>query len=215
MPKELIYPHFINCVEFIEDEFWKNIFEDLTFGETPNGCYISKKHLQSTVKGREFIYKIKPDDDPFVVYTTLIDIFTNRMKIVSPTDVEISRQSINDDECDTWSSIKKKSIKDIIITNFVIDMTNKYDIPKKKSKILLDMITLFMSLKIIGNNDINYNDGKITSINGLVYDEKRNTFKMDKNIEVECTAAELNEDNKQMVDEWKKLLKDLDKLTNV
>ena len=211
MSRELQYPHFLECTEFTEDEFWKNLFEDLSFAETPNGCFISKGHLQSTIKGREFIYKIKADDDPFIVYSTLTDIFTKKLKISSPTDVELSKVGLSSEECETWTSIKKKTIKDIIITNFVIDMSKQYNISVKKTKVLMDMITLFMSLKIISNTDIEYSNGKILSIIGLSYSPTLNTFKYDKSFEIDNVNMEINDDTSDMGLEWKKLIINLDK----
>ena len=40
--KDIVYPGFIECLQFTEDIFWENIFEDLAYGKTPYGTYISK-----------------------------------------------------------------------------------------------------------------------------------------------------------------------------
>ena len=54
----LAYPCFLSCTEYTEDEYWKNIFEDLAFGITPQGAYISKNYIISNTKNKEFVYKI-------------------------------------------------------------------------------------------------------------------------------------------------------------
>ena len=57
--KEIVYPIFLECVESIEDTFWKNTFEDLAYGKSPHGTYISNDFLICKSKDKEFNYKIE------------------------------------------------------------------------------------------------------------------------------------------------------------
>ena len=45
--KEIVYPIFLECFQYITDKFWLNIFEDLAYGKAPYGTYISKGSLTS------------------------------------------------------------------------------------------------------------------------------------------------------------------------
>ena len=55
---ELIYPFFIDCCKYTDDIFWKFVFEDLAYGKTPYGIYLTKNFLCCNYKGKEFSYKI-------------------------------------------------------------------------------------------------------------------------------------------------------------
>ena len=38
---DMIYPIFIDCMRYTDDIFWKNTFEELSYGKCPYGIYIS------------------------------------------------------------------------------------------------------------------------------------------------------------------------------
>jgi len=214
MSKELLYPHFLNCVDYTDDEFWKGVFEDMAFGETPQGIYISKNHVQCNVKGKEFVYKIKPDDNSGKVFSDLFNLFTTKIKLSSPTEMAASRQIVENESDivnELWSSIKKKSIKDIIITNYVIEISKEYDLPREESKRLLDMIILFITLKIISSQDIIYKNGHIKDISGLSFNREERTFKFDRDLDIDLSPIDTFNTDKQMIDEWKRFILGLEK----
>ena len=55
--RDIIYPVFLKTIQYTEDIFWKDTFENLSYSICPNGSYISKGFLCSSVKGNEFVYK--------------------------------------------------------------------------------------------------------------------------------------------------------------
>ena len=57
--REIVYPIFLECCQFTDDKFWENVFEDLAYGKTPYGTYISKDFLCCSYKKKEFSYKIE------------------------------------------------------------------------------------------------------------------------------------------------------------
>ena len=57
--REIIYPIFLNCCQFTNDPFWQNIFEELAYGKTSYGIYISKNFICCNQKRKEFSYKIE------------------------------------------------------------------------------------------------------------------------------------------------------------
>ena len=62
MKKELLYPIFLECCQYTSDIFWENIFEDLAYGKTPYGTYVSKNFLICNNKKKNFSYKITFND---------------------------------------------------------------------------------------------------------------------------------------------------------
>ena len=57
--KDIIYPIFLECCEYTKDEFWRSIFEDLAYGITPQGTFISKGSLCCSYKRKQFSYTIQ------------------------------------------------------------------------------------------------------------------------------------------------------------
>jgi hypothetical protein len=70
LKRDIIYPIFLKTVQYTEDSFWKDTFENLSYGICPIGSYISKGFICSSVKGKEFVFKFS-DKDPQVIYNEI------------------------------------------------------------------------------------------------------------------------------------------------
>ena len=58
--REVIYPIFLKCIDYTgNDTFWRETFEELSYGNCYQGSYINKGFLCSNIKGKEFIYLIE------------------------------------------------------------------------------------------------------------------------------------------------------------
>ena len=79
--KEIVYPIFLECLTFAEDNIWKNIFEDLAYGIAPYGTYISKNFLCCGYKDKEFSYKIDSSMNAQVLYTDIYNLITKLLYI--------------------------------------------------------------------------------------------------------------------------------------
>ena len=175
--KDIIYPIFLECSQFITDKFWDNIFEDLAYGKAPYGTYISKGSLTCKYKDKEFIYKIEKKD-PEILYNEVYVLLTKKLGLLSHQDKinkKIDFQNIEDEIKEgrkNWNSIRKKNIKDLLIENYVITMKNKYLLTIKQAKYLLSIIFIGMIFKIISVKDIEYRDGIITKIEGINFKKK-------------------------------------------
>ena len=83
--KEIIYPVFLECCQYTNDIFWENIFEDLAYGKTPYGTYISKDFLCCNYKDKEFSYKIekKPSNQ---LYSDIYGLLHKKLGLLSQRD---------------------------------------------------------------------------------------------------------------------------------
>lgn len=175
--KDIIYPIFLECSQFITDKFWENIFEDLAYGKSPYGTYISKGSLTCKYKDKEFIYKIEKKD-PKTLYTEVYILLTKKLGLLSHQDKlnkKIDFENIENEIKEgrkNWNSIRKKNIKDLLIENYVITMKNKYSLNIKQAKYLLSVIFIGMVFKIITVKDIVYKDGIINGISGVEFKKK-------------------------------------------
>ena len=182
--KEIIYPIFLECSQYITDKFWENIFEDLAYGKAPYGTYISKGSLTCKYKDKEFIYKIEKKNAK-LLYNDVYLLLTKKLGLLSHQDKlnkKIDFQNIEDEIKEgrkNWNSIKKKNSNDLLIENYVITMKNKYFLSMKQSKYLLSIIFIGMVLKIITVKDIDYSDGVINKIESISFENKKIIFEKD------------------------------------
>ena len=216
--REIIYPIFLECCQFTDDKFWENVFEDLAYGKTPYGTYISKDFLCCSYKKKEFSYKIEkklPKD----VYNDLYDLLTNKLGLLSPLEKSKKRKIFKDIEEDitesrkNWNDIKKKNIKELLIELYVTRMKNKHSLTLKQARYLLSIIFVGMIFKVITNKDVHYENGKIEHIDGIEISQKKIDVKKDLyNLENNFTPTIIL-DKSLMYDNWEKYLKELKKIS--
>ena len=215
--KDIIYPIFLECSQFITDKFWDNIFEDLAYGKAHYGTYISKGSLTCKYKDKEFIYKIEKKD-PEILYNEVYVLLTKKLGLLSHQDKinkKIDFQNIEDEIKEgrkNWNSIRKKNIKDLLIENYVITMKNKYLLTIKQAKYLLSIIFIGMIFKIISVKDIEYRDGIITKIEGINF--KKKEIILEKDIyDVKYNVSNILIDDKNLMSfNWEKYLEALKKI---
>lgn len=216
--REIIYPIFLECCQFTDDKFWENVFEDLAYGKTPYGTYISKDFLCCSYKKKEFSYKIEkklPKD----VYNDVYDLLTNKLGLLSPLEKSKKRKIFKDIEEDitesrkNWNDIKKKNIKELLIELYVARMKNKHSLTLKQARYLLSIIFVGMIFKVITNKDIDYKNGKIENIDGIEISHKKIDVKKDLyNLDNNFTPTIILDKN-LMYDNWEKYLKELKKIS--
>jgi hypothetical protein len=215
--KEIVYPIFLECCELIEDTFWKNVFEDLSYGKCPYGTYISKDFLCCNYKNKEFSYKIE-NKNPKQLYDDIYILFIKKLGLLSHQDKIEKKINFNNIETEikeyrkSWSNIRKKNIKDLLIENYVIEMKKKHSLTLKQARNLLSMIFIGMVFKVINVKDIDYEDGVIKNINGISFKNKQVIYEKDMyKFETNITSYIIIEKN-LMSDSWYKYLESLKKI---
>lgn len=214
LKKDILYPIFLKCCNFATNEFWKTIFEDLSYGKTPYGTYISKGFLCCNKKDKEFSYKIDECVSTETVYNDIVELF---MKIKILTDNDKNKCKIDEynefiktqlNECD-WNGIRKKSDRDMFIEKFVIEMKNIYKLSYLQARQLLNIIYICVIFKVISNMDIEYSNMKINKISGLTFFQGGYNF--EKNMFSNKKILKEVVEKKYMSDNWSKYLSFLDK----
>jgi hypothetical protein len=214
----LLYPIFLQCLQFTEDTFWQGIFHNLAYGKTPEGTYISNNMIICKQKNKNFQYRINPLDNPEEVYTILYNFYSNKLNILSSNELvkkklEFENYTVNfNTTYPTWNSIRRKNIQDTLIENFVIEIRTKYNLSLKQMRSLHTLISIGRMLKVIQTKDIQYENGKILSINGIEFANKRIIF--DK--EMYNSSVEVSNTNEEKIyylsDLWEKFIANIQKL---
>ena len=131
LKKEIVYPIFLECCQYTTDTFWENVFEDLAYGKTPYGTYISRDFLCCSYRKKDFSYKIERKETR-KVYEEVHNLLVNKLGLISPQE-RVKQKKLFDEyensmrfSRDSWSSIRKKSVKELLIELFVPRMKNKY-----------------------------------------------------------------------------------------
>jgi hypothetical protein len=216
--KEIIYPVFLECCQYTDDTFWENIFEDLAYGKAPYGTYISKDFICCSYKKKEFSYRIEKKDVK-TIYTEVYNLLTRKLGIFSQREKVKKRKAFTDleetikESRKSWSDIKKKNMKELLIELYVTRMKIKHSLSIKQARYLLSVIMLALAFKVITGDDIEYVNDHIVHIDGIDFTNKQVIVERDLyNLEVSF-APHIVLDKKLMSDNWDKYLKDLRKIT--
>ncbi|NCY24917.1 MAG: hypothetical protein EBX37_08630 [Alphaproteobacteria bacterium] len=174
--RDVVHEVFYEASQHIDDEFWKNFFIDLSKNKLGRKIHIDDKHVSHVSKRMNFSYNYE-GKRPQEIASELRKIISNTMCIYSDIDMtneaeglasivnEFKEAKTEDD----WKKVKNKKMKDHLITNFIINQKNKYQLKWSQAKDAYDMVTsalyLFRSHK---SADINMVNGEIESIDDIV-----------------------------------------------
>lgn len=155
------------------DPFWQQVLSDMALNKFPKGMYVHDDHVYCKIKNREFMYKYK-DKTADEIALQLCDLVRQNLYMVSIQD-HSNNMTMNqgklthDDSPNSWTAIKKKSMRETIILKFVLSKCNEHDFSRETKSSLFNSILLHILFKDISHNDILYNDNQIHSINGLTF----------------------------------------------
>lgn len=225
LKKEVLYPFFLEVCVFTQELFWKELFDNLAYGIPPNGSYIIKKNVNDTletveflccsIKTKEFSYKLerKPVE---VLYHEIKNLCLNKLLLVSNEDKIKKEQSfLNFSKTDdVWININKKITKDSFYEQYVMYIKEKFNLSVKETKEFFKELKLALLFKTINSKDIIFQDGKITNINGIVFQkEGKQKFVFTKDIyKTNIQQIDVKKPKKHLIDYWNKHLEKKQKM---
>ena len=128
----ILYPQLLKHKNV--EPFWKHILERVSIGDTPYGTRL----VQDVLVFQNQQLPLKNSN-----YEQVIEFFKHT--------VCLDLQYIHFEH---WKDIKRKSIKDNLIQNFIQRFSLKHNLNTNQSEYLLSLVQLFITLKKITPNDI-------------------------------------------------------------
>ena len=176
-PKEIIYPILSECADLAKDEFWKQLYHDLSAGKVTKGIFISHGVIQSTNKRNGFQYSIA-DKAPEVIIVELHHLITTHTSICSRKDVSKKQAFIEDLEKELvdyskgkWTSIKRKNLRMILLVDYALHLQKAHNLDWTATMAAHRTIVRAFDDKTHSSRDVEYEDGKIISIQDIELDD--------------------------------------------
>lgn len=168
--RDVLHPIFLECKAICNNEYWKNVFDDLAYGKYPKQIYISNQTIQSSNRKKPFSFIMKDKPAKEVMENT-ISILTCFTDLISSEEIKKKKDG-NDlhkrDNWNYWKDIKRKYIKDILLMNYCLELKKDYGLSTKSTSCLYQgLIYRIYSGQI---TDIVMKDRKIESIPALTID---------------------------------------------
>lgn len=180
----VVHPIFLDCSQLTDDPLWKSVFENAAYGKFPRGFTYREGVLTYKVRSKTFTFEV-----PQVAYEALpqcVDFIKRTSKIASKADREQDRAEIEErlqnqvtlDKC-SWSDIKKKKVKALLISSFIEEVARNYHMTSKQKEYFKTVLNVGFSLGYLDKDDIVFEHGQVRSITGLIYDNTLRKFVID------------------------------------
>lgn len=172
--RKIVYPIFLICRNQVHDLFWKKVFENLAYGEAPKGVTLEQNRLCS--KKKEFDYSFS-EKDPDQICQELVNIFSTTFGLKVKSDLsrkkeifeQFQKTNSSRKEEDVWGKIKKRSLKENLLQDFVLEMGKKYSLSLEQKRKLHFFLSAGLTFKIFQSSDIQMKNGIIESVRGVEF----------------------------------------------
>lgn len=187
MQKPTVFPIFLECLSYTLDPYWQQVFEDCSRGKFPKGSGIDSSGNSVFFKSQtNNAQSFKLEKEPELLFKQLKELFNTKLGMRSKKDrsniceeIEVLKEQLELLYTGTWTSIRKKSIKDALIRNFVLELKELYSLDSTQTSQLKELLQIGFLFNWILPESVVYDDKKISEIKGLVYDESIKKFELD------------------------------------
>jgi len=175
MKKIIQYPIFIKFLNYVNDPFWRFIYEDMAYSRCPYGLYLQKNYLCCNIKNKEFVYKLEENKSVEECFNDINNLLKLRVGLLSEKERIIQKDSLVKirNKKDDWLKVKKKMIRETLLEKFVMDKSIQYYLSIGVINKMLCLLIIGLIFKTINSKDISYKNGVIENINGFVFFPKK------------------------------------------
>ena len=211
MKTKITYPYLLECCNYTTDAYWKSVFTNLSCGIPPHGVYIHKDFLVCNYKDKAFSYKLG-SKSPEESFADIYKLFKTKLQMVSLEDILEKQGEIDSLNkkiiYNNWLDIKRKTIKDILIEDFVLYQKDKFGLTFKQARDILNIINIGLTFKYINYKDIVMDQGSISDITSLVVVDKPFNVKcnMFSSADIKPSPAIIFKMDTSITKEWEKYI---------
>lgn len=204
----LIYPVFSECKDYTLDPYWQEIFLNCARNKFPKNMKYNNKNNSVSIKipGTKKIEIVELPENHVDIFQLMMELFKDKLGMKSSRDIqvqnseiqEIKEQSVIEADCE-WKRLKPRMLKDELIMNYALSLSEKYELSDSDLKNLLTTIHLGFQFKRLTAEHIDYSNGVINNISGLVFDSENRRFE----ITNEPKSSSKNDKNGKSQEIWK------------
>jgi len=182
--KKVVHEIFEKCADLTNDQYWITVFNNCARDKFPRGFFY-KNGLMTHRRGNKINRVSIPNSAPeassvcMSFFKTAAGLMStaDRMRLRREEEQRILENTTNREL--TWKDIKTEKLKELLIMEFVDDISKRLRMNDEDKKELITTVKSGFMLKCFTSKNIKMKDGRIISIDGLVYDKKTNTYDID------------------------------------
>lgn len=178
--KELDNGIFLELHDIVEDNDWKNLFQNAYRGKFPSGFTFSN-HILSCKKKKNKIEKIEIYDSDIQTLQNVQYFFTSNGGFTAQDDNGDVLEFLNScGPCyDSWTQIRGKKKKDFYIGKYIEYLCKRYELNDEERIQLHNQLIIGCAIKSIDSENIKLENNEIVDINNLIWDKTTRTFSVD------------------------------------
>jgi hypothetical protein len=176
--KEVIFPLLQKAVEHVDDDHWKTLFDNLSKGNAPKRISVDATSVKFFSKKDGFSYNYSYQE-PVEIANQLKILIGKALCLYSKKDLK-QQQELKQGESsefqtvcqlDDWKKVKNKRMKDLPITNFVVNKQKELNLSWMLARLLYNTInSAFYDYHTHKSSDVIMENGNIISIRDIIVD---------------------------------------------
>lgn len=187
-PPIIVNPIFNECAKVIDDAYWQSLFIQASYGKLPKGFMYKNGFLNYKI-GTKKNRKIEIPENSIEAASACLSFFREMGGIRSQADRDRERLELDEKLLEMksidnwkWSDIKRKKIQEILINSFVETIITSMKLNQSQTKQLTTLINLGFLMGYFSANSVQFVEGDIKGITGLLYDSNSNEFIFDPSV---------------------------------
>lgn len=173
---KIIYPIFLEACEFVDDEYWYEVLQNIAYG----------KFLTSfTIRDNKFYYRVQNEyfnigTNPEELADTTINFIRTKANVNSLRDQIKQKESnmvfLSNLESKTINPLTNKNNRQDLFYAYAYDIIDRMNLDRNLVHQLVGILNLAYFSNILSKNDIEIIDNKITNIKHLCWNPDKNMF---------------------------------------
>lgn len=218
----IINPIFDECAQLTTDPYWMSIFNQAAIGKFPRGFMYRDGYL--TYKKGNRVQRLEMPQAPIEAYSACLSFFNKTAGMMSTSDMAKNQQeydlristtkSIFD--C-TWSDIKNSEIRKLLFSDFNEELSKRFRLTTEEKLQLSTTIHLGFYLGYFQDRQVDFREGKIHSIKGLLFNHESRLFTIDPKLQPKVVKISKriqdgsSRDKNSLLSQWNKYLEKYEK----
>lgn len=173
--KDVLHPLLYDASNFIQDEYWKSFFVDMSKGKQTRKIHVDDKVVSHSGKKVSFYYNYD-NKDPETIALELRKMIRDTLFIFSESDLSKERESFNQSATefhqvraeDDWKKMRTRKMKDHLITDYIMKLKAKYNWNWTQARHAYNVIVCALyHYRTHKSNDITMVNGELSEIDDL------------------------------------------------
>nr|QBK93792.1 MAG: uncharacterized protein LCPAC406_01060 [Pithovirus LCPAC406] len=175
--KVIIHPLFQECETIVEDPFWKEMFIKMSMNKLPKGFRITDNKLVCHDRTKsQYIPLIGSISEIAAKCMQFLREKANILSQIDKSEIRDSYLSIHKEvnKSRSWNQIRlKPGEKRAAIIQFASEKASEHNLSNNQFDDLLTLINLNLYLGRLDNDDIDYQEGCIIKIKGIIIENNK------------------------------------------